>query len=82
MRAWSLAQKIGRGASLPLPSSSSLCARDLEGVIRKLGGAGGRFGYYLCVNSANLLCLKMLSFYKHKIHQTYYQNLEVYTARR
>ena len=43
-----------------------------------LGGGGDRFGDYLCVDCANLRKW-MQSIYKHIIHQTYYQNFEVYS---
>ena len=49
------------------------CIQDMP----KLGGAGDRFGD--CANL--LLCKWAQSTNKHKIHQTYYQNYEVWICR-
>ena len=52
--------------------------RHLPSLVSRLGGACDRFGNDYCVNYANLPCVS----YKHIIHQTYYQNFEVYSLAR
>ena len=56
------------------------CARlpVIHPVLPKLGGAGDRFDDYSCVDCANLSCLSGRNC---KIHQTYYQNFEVYVLK-